>query len=198
MKAVIFCFVIIVLLISQNLANSESITSSKKITIDTVYRRFQREFDNIGCGDTYFNLQELSDSRQPKEYNLQWQSYFNEQKKAQLFQFSCNRAAYNTNSVFYLVFPDGRIISLSFSTVKTDKEGNILGYGTTDILFKPEYDEEKEELTTLYFYRGLGDASISATYRFVNGSFILKKYEVDQTFDGEINPQTIVDIKKAY
>ena len=42
-------------------------------------------------------------------------------------------------------------------------------------------------------WRGLGDASSSGQWLFHNGRFILKSYDADASYDGEINPQTVLD-----
>jgi hypothetical protein len=39
----------------------------------------------------------------------------------------------------------------------------------------------------------VGDASSRGTWVFADGGFRLIRYEVDASYDGEINPQTIVD-----
>ncbi|TIV72916.1 MAG: DUF1176 domain-containing protein, partial [Mesorhizobium sp.] len=46
-------------------------------------------------------------------------------------------------------------------------------------------------------WRGVGDASSSGTYLFRNGDFSLVQYDVDASYDGEINPQTIIDYNTA-
>jgi len=44
---------------------------------------------------------------------------------------------------------------------------------------------------------GVGDASDSGTYLFRNGNFSLVQYDVDASYDGEENPQTVVDYNTA-
>ena len=37
------------------------------------------------------------------------------------------------------------------------------------------------------------DASSAGTYLFRNGNFSLVQYDVDASYDGEINPETVLD-----
>jgi hypothetical protein len=48
-------------------------------------------------------------------------------------------------------------------------------------------------LTSWSKWRGVGDASANGTWAFKNGRFVLVKYDVDASYDGEINPQTVID-----
>ena len=56
-----------------------------------------------------------------------------------------------------------------------------------------EYDEATRSITSYAKWRGLGDASSSGTWMFRDGTFTLVKYEVDASYDEEINPETVLD-----
>lgn len=45
--------------------------------------------------------------------------------------------------------------------------------------------------------RGVGDASPNGVWTFRDGNFVLVKYDVDASYDGEIEPQTVVDYESA-
>ncbi|MGO4843166.1 DUF1176 domain-containing protein, partial [Rhizobiaceae sp. 2RAB30] len=46
-------------------------------------------------------------------------------------------------------------------------------------------------------WRGVGDASSTGTYIFREGTFTLVKYDVDASYDGEINPETVLDFNSG-
>ncbi|TIL39604.1 MAG: DUF1176 domain-containing protein, partial [Mesorhizobium sp.] len=79
-----------------------------------------------------------------------------------------------------------------------DSEGkveaiNVTGFQTDDQLVNSEYDDATKTISSLNKWRGVGDASSAGTYLFRNGNFSLVQYDVDASYDGEINPQTVVD-----
>ena len=59
------------------------------------------------------------------------------------------------------------------------------------------YDEDTKTITSYSKWRGVGDASSAGTWIFRNGEFALVKYEVDASYDGEINPETVIDFDMA-
>lgn len=130
-------------------------------------------------------------------------------RKARLFRFACIQAAYNTTEVYYLADDINGFRQLQFAEPELDIryenddfEGkveavNTIGYTTTDMLVNSEYDPGTHSLQTFNKWRGLGDASSSATYLFRSGTFTLVKYEVDASYDGEINPEAVLDYDTA-
>jgi hypothetical protein len=59
------------------------------------------------------------------------------------------------------------------------------------------YDPATLSITTFAKWRGVADASSNALYIFRNGRFSLIKYEVDASYDEEINPETLLDYDTA-
>ena len=83
-----------------------------------------------------------------------------------------------------------------------DSEGKLLsvtvvGFHTTGWATNSDYDPDAHTITTFNKWRGIGDASDSGTYLFRNGDFSLVQYDVDASYDGEENPQTVVDYNTA-
>ncbi|TIU37137.1 MAG: DUF1176 domain-containing protein, partial [Mesorhizobium sp.] len=74
---------------------------------------------------------------------------------------------------------------------------HIIGFKTSGWATNSDYDENTKTITTSAKWRGVGDASSSGTYLFRNGDFSLVQYDVDASYDGEINPQTIIDYNTA-
>jgi hypothetical protein len=59
------------------------------------------------------------------------------------------------------------------------------------------FDEASQTITSASKWRGVGDASDSGTWIFRNGEFTLVKYDVDASYDGEVNPETVLDFHSA-
>jgi hypothetical protein len=127
------------------------------------------------------------------------------ERKARLFKFGCGRGAYNTSEVYYLANDSGELRQLQFASPELDiryendnSEGKvesvtIIGYQTDDQLVNSQYDPASRTLTSFSKWRGIGDASSTGTYIFREGTFTLVKYDVDASYDEEINPETVLD-----
>lgn len=130
-------------------------------------------------------------------------------KETRLFHFSCAAAAYNENSIYYMTDEVDGVRQLQFAEPETDiryenndSDGKLLsvtvvGFHTTGWATNSDYDPDAHTITTFNKWRGIGDASDSGTYLFRNGDFSLVQYDVDASYDGEENPQTIVDYNTA-
>ncbi|WP_342587146.1 DUF1176 domain-containing protein [Kumtagia ephedrae] len=64
---------------------------------------------------------------------------------------------------------------------------------TDDALVNSFYDDASKSITSAAKWRGVGDASSSGTWMFRDGTFTLVRYDVDASYDGEINPETVLD-----
>jgi hypothetical protein len=130
-------------------------------------------------------------------------------RETRLFRFFCSMAAYNESAVYYTYDDVSGVRQLQFAAPEldiryenNDSEGkvesiHITGFQTEDQAVNSEYDDATKTITSFAKWRGVGDASSSGTYLFRNGHFALVQYDVDASYDGEINPQTIVDYNTA-
>ncbi len=130
-------------------------------------------------------------------------------KETRLLEFYCTTAAYNASSVYYMTDGLDGVLQLQFAEPEldiryenNDSDGKLLGvtitgFQTTGWATNSEYNEETKTITTFNKWRGIGDASDSGTYLFRNGDFSLVQYDVDASYDGEENPQTVVDYNTA-
>lgn len=130
-------------------------------------------------------------------------------RKARLFRFTCNLAAYNSREVYYFENESDGFRQLQFAEPEldihyenNDSEGkleavNVIGYTTTDMLVNSDYDPNTHMLQSFDKWRGVGDAASSGHYLFRSGAFTLVKYDVDASYDGEINPETVLDYETA-
>ncbi|MER9303244.1 DUF1176 domain-containing protein [Mesorhizobium sp. M0293] len=126
-------------------------------------------------------------------------------KETRLFHFSCSAAAYNESSIYYMTDEVSGVQQLQFAEPKmdiryenNDSDGkllgmSIIGFQTTGWAVNSDYDENAHTITTFNKWRGIGDASDAGTYLFRNGNFSLVQFDVDASYDGEENPQTVVD-----
>ncbi len=126
------------------------------------------------------------------------------EREVRLFRFSCATAAYNETAVYYVADDEG-VRQLQFAVPELDiryeggdSEGKlesveIIGFRTMDRLVNSDYDEAAHSIVSHDKWRGPGDASSSGIYLFRNGDFSLVQYDVDASYDGQINPQTVLD-----
>ncbi len=122
---------------------------------------------------------------------------------------SCSLAAYNSLDIWILVDEYGDAQTLSFASPSFDvsyedpqettkvKSITITSYAAQTTLSNSSFDAQTRTLTSLHKWRGLGDAFSAGTWQFRNGRFILKHYEVDASYDGEIRASRIVEFGKA-
>lgn len=113
-----------------------------------------------------------------------------------LYRFTCQRGAYNITSVILKKNQmTAEIYPLSFAVpeISSEEPVRIVGYSTTVFLVNVNYSKESKELITFSKWRGIGDAFAFYAYLMTPENSILKKIEIDTTFDGEINPSIVVD-----
>jgi Protein of unknown function (DUF1176) len=123
--------------------------------------------------------------------------------KMALFSFACGSGAYNTFEAYYLADDINGIQRLSLAEPNcdfkyADEENAKLasmtfkGFTTNNLPINSEFDPVTNTITSFSKWRGIGDASSSGTWVFDHGIFILKEYEIDPTYDGEMNPVSVV------
>jgi hypothetical protein len=131
------------------------------------------------------------------------------EKAARLFRFFCSVGAYNENAVYYLSTDAETLRQVQFATPELDiryetadsqekvEAVNIIGFQTDERLVNSSYDENTQSIISHAKWRGVGDAGASGTWLFRNGQFSLVQYEVDASYDGEVNPQVVLDYNTA-
>lgn len=131
------------------------------------------------------------------------------ERQARLFRFYCSAGAYNESHIYYLYQEDDGLRELQFATPEVDiryenddTEGkveavNVIGYYAEDQLVNSSYDDATKSISSHSKWRGVGDASSSGLWIFRDGEFTLVKYDVDASYDGEINPETVLDYDTA-
>ncbi len=69
----------------------------------------------------------------------------------------------------------------------------IIGYTAASQLMNSSFDADTRTITAMNKWRGVGDAASSGAWMFRNGDFTLVKYDVDASYDGKIDPKTVLD-----
>jgi len=131
------------------------------------------------------------------------------ERLARVFRFYCGTGAYNETHVYYQYDEDEGLREVQFATPELDiryenddAEGKvesmmIMGYTADGKLVNSAVDEASQTITSAPKWRGVGDASSNGTWIFRNGRFTLVKYDVDASYDGQINPETVLDFDTA-
>lgn len=151
---------------------------------------------------------------EPEVYDLhyrgEWQEPSEPEQLLRIYQFHCDAGAYNFVSVYYRWDETGGLDPIAFAYPELDiqyedstkgddvalKSIAVTGYTATYTLTNAELDEESGSITSGAKWRGIGDAGDLAYYEMTGGSYVLKTYDVDPTFDGESNMIRTVDATK--
>lgn len=137
------------------------------------------------------------------EFRRAWDS---EMEQARLIRFFCTRGAYNEFHVHYLADATGELMPVSFvvpeldiryedeDTMETVRSIDVIGFTARPELVNSDYDPDTLTMTAHSLWRGVGDASASGKWIFRSGAFTLVRYEVDASYDGEINPEAVIEL----
>lgn len=147
---------------------------------------------------------------EPERYVIKYHSAGDsDEREARLFRFFCGMGAYNEGHFYYQADMVHGVREIHFATPELqiqyengDSEGkveaiDIIGYRSEGQLINSFYDDATKAISSHAKWRGVGDASASGMWLFRDGEFSLVQYDVDATFDGEINPETVLDYNTA-
>lgn len=132
-------------------------------------------------------------------------SYGGEPQPVTLWEFTCNMGAYNVQSVVLMKTEFYGITPLAFARpdltmvyeVPDDPESKvtevkIAGWSASPFLTNGGYDPDKSEFSDYSKWRGIGDASSVGRWKLVDEGARLVQFDVDASYDEEINPETLV------
>lgn len=176
--------------------------SFAQLTTKQVINRFKNEFSEK-CSAAFLK------SPVPNQFVITFKRSFDlpsdPETVNQLYIFECTEDAYNKGQVFYLVndfdqielvhfavphFQDNTINNLN-SNLPAEQDIQLLGFKTQTVLMNTDFDLSSLKLTSFSKWRGLGDASSEGAWNFEDGTFVLKEYFIDATYDEQINPEQI-------
>ena len=121
------------------------------------------------------------------------------ERRVALYGFPCNRGAYNVTSVWMIERDHGGIVPITFAvpegdlTYADDTETRvsayaIVGFATRLELINASFDPGTLEMTDHGKWRGLGDAFSAGSWTLQWTGFVLTRYTLDPTMNGEIDP----------
>lgn len=122
-------------------------------------------------------------------------SWASEPQTTTLYRALCTRGAYNAVNAFFLdqgygleplAFAEPNLaVAYADADQTAVKRIAVDGFLAKPLLVNAEFDPQANAITTYSAWRGLGDAYASAVYVFEEGGFVLARFEVDPTYDGE-------------
>ena len=143
----------------------------------------------------------------PRRFDVQAASTYGEPQPMVLWQFPCNIGAYNVQTVFLAQSEMNGIVPLTLARPDVDvvlqdpenfegpvKEVKIIGWSATPFVVNGTFDPATGDLSANGLWRGIGDASDTGLWRLVDDGFRLMRFDVDATYDGQINPVTLFDV----
>jgi hypothetical protein len=179
--------------------------------VDTLLQQAQAAFaaTHGDCDTQMIPEGEEAPSSYTIPFRYKWDADSDPMREARLFRFFCSAGAYNLKHIYYLQSDSEGLRELQFATPELDVRYvddnsdekvdsiNVAGFVAADQLVNSSYDAATLSITSHSLWRGIGDASSSGLWIFRDGDFTLVKFEVDASYDGEINPQTVVDYDTA-
>lgn len=138
-------------------------------------------------------------------YTLTWRpSWANGKDPPQtteLYQMFCTMGAYNIQYAFLLRDPDSdtfQLLSFARPNSRFDYTDNnqtalkspptVIGFAADPTLPNAIFDPKTQTLSSHASWRGLDDVWSGGQWRFEDGDFILKRFEVDPTYDSDAAP----------
>lgn len=144
--------------------------------------------NETGTPDSYGNVFHLT-------YRSRGQDQDSPDNTRTLVQLACSSGAYNFNSIYLMRDDtDGSWELLTFAEPvasydyadenfsKLKAPPRVSGFVTITEMTNSEYEEQSRTISTAAKWRGIGDAWSSGEWRFEEGVFVLKKYEMDPTY----------------
>jgi hypothetical protein len=121
-----------------------------------------------------------------------------------IYRFLCGLGAYNEGHIYVMADGFGEVKVLSFATPELEiryeddanekvESINIIGFQSEQELVNSFFDPKTLSITSFAKWRGVGDASSTAHWILREGEFTLVRYDVDASYDGEMNEETILD-----
>ena len=129
------------------------------------------------------------------------------------FEFTCDAGAYNLVQTFLIHTDSDGLRPLSFAMPvarmpETSESGGeplaesgagiqISGYRTAPTLINASVDDITGRIVTTEKWRGLGDAGASGTWDLTAAGYVLRRYQIDATYDGQVDPVIVLDLRGA-
>ena len=176
---------------------------------DAMLERAKAEFAASRADDC---VQGIEEGAAPESFDISFHfssdAESEPERTARLFRFFCSRGAYNETHAYLLVDDIGELREMQFAVPELDihyvggneekvEAVNVKGFNTLTGLVNSDYDAKTRTLTSWSKWRGVGDASSIGTWIFRDGDFALVQFDVDASYDGEVEHQTVVNYNEA-
>jgi hypothetical protein len=145
---------------------------------------------------------------EPEEYAFTFKADYDEpddpERPFRLYKFFCSAGAYNEQAVFmawdelegirtvYFARPE---LDIEYADEESEEVArlSVTGIAADSTLTNATYDPATRTISQTGYWRGIGDASSTGIYVFDSGDFSLVTYDVDASYDGEVNPVRVLD-----
>lgn len=125
-------------------------------------------------------------------------------RQALVVEMPCQIGAYNQTAVYLLSDQHGTVSEVVFPSPQVDvryagddsvtvEDITITETPEMREVVNPSFDADSRTVTERNKWRGLGDAYTVTQWGFKNGKFEIMSFAVDASFDGEDNPQTLIE-----
>ncbi len=181
------------------LAGEDATFAETRARVQNIY---ETSYDNI-CRGLMANAGETAP--QPDIYELTFSYDFEDIVRPYVvYEFPCFQGPYNEGSVYFGVDEYLEISHIQFARPaydvvrkKDEFEGpvleiNITGFEVTDQIINASFDAQTGTIYSFSKWRGPGDVSSAGKWVFEQGKFILKRFDVDASYDGKRNPWRIL------
>lgn len=120
-----------------------------------------------------------------------------------LYRFHCFYGAYNESAVYFGADDYGEVKQIQFAVPEfevkyenADFDGavesiEVIGFTAQDMIINSDVDPDDLSIYSWSKWRGIGDASSVGVWIFRDARFVLQTYDVDASYDGEVNPTRI-------
>jgi hypothetical protein len=136
-------------------------------------------------------------------FRYSYQTAEEPENRVYLLRFPCDSGAYNTSELYFTWQKDVGFEPLTFAMPDLDftyeddestklKAATLRGFVTEARLVNSEFDATAGRIAMYSKWRGLGDASSNGSWVFREGRFVLDAYEVDPTYNGEMDAISVV------
>jgi hypothetical protein len=157
------------------------------------------------CNTEEFHGLSVRHQSYPLTFKYEGEMATDPERKATLHEVFCMSGAYNVVFVYLLESEEDGIMPLHFAAPgykpvreSEDYESAVLridvtGFEAEPWLVNSTFDPATNEIQSASKARGIGDAGSYGRWIFREGRFVLTHFEVDASYDGEINPIVIYD-----
>ena len=186
--------------------DNADILAARKYAVPAMGTQCQFENDDQGQPGGSNNVYRLT-------YRTKGQDQDSPDYKRTLVQLACSSGAYNFNSIWVMRNDDdgeGGWELLSFSEPVADYDytdenfsklkapPKVIGYIAVTQMTNSEYDEASKTITSSAKWRGIGDAWSGGDWQFNEGVFVLKRYEMDPTYQAPGDEEPDPNVPESY